>query len=112
MESILAHPTHMYKSPALQAQGRSTTPLSLSAGKQQTHELAPSKINTHNNIQEFYQRREVEGTMPQMEHRNIMPTRHNGTSNYNITGHNGTSNPNGTSNIISTGYNSNHANNI
>ena len=34
------------QSPALHAQGRSATPLPLSAGKQQTRELTPSKINT------------------------------------------------------------------
>ena len=31
---------------ALRAHGRSATPLPLSAGKQQTRELTPSKINT------------------------------------------------------------------
>ena len=34
------------QSPALHAHGRSATPLPLSAGKQQTRELTPSKINT------------------------------------------------------------------
>ena len=34
------------QSPALHAQDRSATPLPLSAGKQQTRELTPSKINT------------------------------------------------------------------
>ena len=32
------------QSPALHAHGRSATPLPLSAGKQQTRELTPSKI--------------------------------------------------------------------
>ena len=35
---------HMYKSLALYAHGRSTMPLPLSAGKQQTRELTPSNI--------------------------------------------------------------------
>ena len=53
--------THMYKSFALHAHGRSTMPLPLSAGKQQTRELTPSKIITITNNTYNYQRREVDG---------------------------------------------------
>ena len=57
----------MYNLLALHAQDRSAMPLPLSAGKQQTRELTPSKIipitiNTDN-----YQRREVDGQWVRME---------------------------------------------
>ena len=57
----------MYKSFALHAHGRSTMPLPLSAGKQQTRELTPSKIITITNNTDNYQRREVDGQWGRME---------------------------------------------
>ena len=57
----------MYKSFALHAHGRSTMPLPLSAGEQQTRELMPSKIITITNNTYNYQRREVDGQWGRME---------------------------------------------
>ena len=64
---ILAHPAHMYNLLALHAQDRSAMPLPLSAGKQQTRELTPSKIITITNNTYNYQRREVDGQWGRME---------------------------------------------
>ena len=55
------------QSPALHAQDRSATPLPLSAGKQQTRELTPSKIITITVNTDNYQRREVDGQWGRME---------------------------------------------
>ena len=74
IEPILARLAHMYKSHALHSQGRSTTPLPLSAGKQQTRELTPSKINIITVYKCFYQHCEVGGIMPHMEHPILMST--------------------------------------
>ena len=57
----------MYKLFALHAHGRSTMPLPLSAGKQQTRELTPSKIITITNNTDNYQHREVDGQWGRME---------------------------------------------
>ena len=57
----------MYNLLALHAQGRSAMPLPLSAGKQQTRELTPSKIITINSQHRYYQRREVDGLRGRME---------------------------------------------
>ena len=51
----------MYNLLALHAQDRSAMPLPLSAGKQQTRELTPSKIITITVTTDNYQRREVDG---------------------------------------------------
>ena len=64
---ILAHPAHMYNHLALHAHDRSAMPLPLSAGKQQTCELTPSKIITITNNTYNYQRREVDGQWGRME---------------------------------------------
>ena len=64
----------MYKSFALHAHGRSAMPLPLSAGKQQTRELTPSKIITITNNTNNYQRREVDGQWGLMEQSNGTPT--------------------------------------
>ena len=55
---------------ALRAHGRSATPLPLSAGKQQTRELTPSKIITITNNTYNYQHREVDGQWGLMEQSN------------------------------------------
>ena len=57
----------MYNILAIHAQGRSTMPLPLSAGKQHTRELTPSKIITITNNTSNYQRREVDGQWGRME---------------------------------------------
>ena len=57
----------MYKPFALHAHGRSTMPLPLSTGKQQTRELTPSKIITITVNTDNYQRREVDGQWGRME---------------------------------------------
>ena len=71
------------QSPALHAHGRSATPLPLFAGKQQTRELTPSKINTiteyiYSTIAGRYiapcYRWNIHGTS------NKLPMGHNGTS--------------------------------
>ena len=67
---------HMYKPFALHVHGRSTMPLPLSAGKQQTRELTPSKIITITNNTCNYQRREVDGQWRLMEQSNIVSMRH------------------------------------
>ena len=67
MKPIQARPAHMYNLLALHAQGRSAMPLPLSAGKQQTRELTPSKIITNNSKHRYYQRREVDGLRGRME---------------------------------------------
>ena len=64
---IHARPAHMYNLLALHAQGRSAMPLPLSAGKQQTREITPSKIITITNNTDNYQRREVDGQWGRME---------------------------------------------
>ena len=58
--------THV-QSLALRAHGRLATPLPLSAGKQQTRELTPSKIITITVNTDNYQRREVDGQWGRME---------------------------------------------
>ena len=60
----------MYKSLALHAHGRSIMPLPLSAGKQQTRELMPSKINTITEYMYYNQRREVDSQWGLMEQSN------------------------------------------
>ena len=60
----------MYKSFALHAHGRSAMTSPLSAGKQQTRELTPSKIITITNNTYNYQRREVDGQWGLMEQSN------------------------------------------
>ena len=57
----------MYNLLALHAQDRSAMPLPLSAGKQQTRELTPSKIITITVNTDNYQRREVDGQWGRME---------------------------------------------
>ena len=57
----------MYKSFALHAHGRSAMPLPLCAGKQQTRELTPSKINTVTEYMCYYQCGEVDGQWGLME---------------------------------------------
>ena len=57
----------MYNLLALHAQDRSAMPLPLSAGKQQTRELTPSKIITITINTDNYQRREVDGQWGRME---------------------------------------------
>ena len=57
----------MYNLLALHAQDRSAMPLPLSAGKQQTCELTPSKIITITINTDNYQRREVDGQWGRME---------------------------------------------
>ena len=57
----------MYNLLAHHAQDRSAMPLPLSAGKQQTRELTPSKIITITNNTCNYQRREVDGQWGRME---------------------------------------------
>ena len=64
---IHARPAHMYNLLALHAQDRSAMPLPLSAGKQQTRELTPSKIITITVNTDNYQRREVDGQWGRME---------------------------------------------
>ena len=57
----------MYNLLALHAQDRSAMPLPLSAGKQQTRELTPSKIITITVNTDNYQHREVDGQWGRME---------------------------------------------
>ena len=57
----------MYNHLALHAHDRSAMPLPLSAGKQQTRELTPSKIITITVNTDNYQRREVDGQWGRME---------------------------------------------
>ena len=67
VKPIHARPAHIYNFLALHAQDRSAMPLPLSAGKQQTRELTPSKIITITINTDNYQRREVDGQWGRME---------------------------------------------
>ena len=74
--NIYEHLTHMYKSSLFVLK---IGPLHLCPYlqfKTTNNELTPSKINTHNSIQVFYQRREVDGTKPNMDNPTCMSTGH------------------------------------
>ena len=84
---IHARPAHMYNLFALHAQGRSAMPLPLSAGKQQTRELTPSKIITITNHTNNYQRRKVDGQWVRMEQSTQVSIGHTVITNSNRWNH-------------------------
>ena len=73
----------MYNLLALHAQDRSAMPLPLSAGKQQTRELTPSKIITITVNTDNYQRREVDGQWGHMEQSTQVSMGHTEITNNN-----------------------------
>ena len=84
---IHARPAHMYNLLALHTQDRSAMPLPLSAGKQQTRELTPSKIITITINTDNYQGREVDGQWGRMEQSTQVSMGHTVITNNNRWNH-------------------------